>query len=332
MPDDGHRRRQYGSPVNIASLDLNLLVSLDALLQQRSVTRAAAQVGLSQPALSASLARLRRHFDDELLTRVGNEYRLTPLAVQLRELARIALSDVERVFSAQPEFDPASSTREFTLLVSDYVVTVLGDTVAGLLAEEAPHTRLRLSTHSPAIVDRAEQALLSADLLFLPPGFLTDLSRRDLYRDEWVCVVAADNPVADGLTVGDLETLPWVVTYHGPTASTPAVRQMRMLGIEPRVQVVTENFLTVPALVSGSGRVALLQRRLVDLLPLDSGIRAVPCPFDAGPLIEAMWWHPVFDDDPEHAYLRDLVGRAADLAVGERSMGIDVVDGGQQDK
>jgi hypothetical protein len=88
----------------------------------------------------------------------------------------------------------------------------------------------------------------------------------------------------------------------------------------------------VPALVSGSGRVALLQRRLVDLLPLDSGIRAVPCPFDAGPLIEAMWWHPVFDDDPEHAYLRDLVGRAADLAVGERSMGIDVVDGGQQDK
>jgi DNA-binding transcriptional LysR family regulator len=253
--------------------------------------------------------------------------------VQLRELARIALSGVERVFTAQPEFDPASSTREFTLLVSDYVVAVLGDTVAELLAEEAPNTRLRLSTHSPAIVDRAEQALLSADLLFLPPGFLTDLSRRDLYRDEWVCVVAADNPVADvGLTVDDLETLPWVATYHGPTASTPAARQMRMLGIEPRVQVVVENFLTVPALISGSNRIAMLQRRLVDLLPLNIGVRALPPPFDAGPLIEAMWWHPVYDDDPEHTYLRDLVVRAAQLAVGVPNTDIDSADTDQQKK
>jgi DNA-binding transcriptional LysR family regulator len=320
--------------VNLASLDLNLLVSLNALLQERSVTRAAARMGLSQPALSASLARLRRHFDDELLTRIGNEYRLTPLALQLKDLVRIALTGVERVFTAQPEFDPASSTREFTLLVSDYVVAILGDTVAELLAEEAPHTRLRLATHSPAIVDRAEQVLLSADLLFLPPGFLTGLSRQDLYRDEWVCVVAADNPVVEvGLTVEDLETMPWVATYHGPTASTPAARQMRMLGIEPHVQVVNENFLTVPVLIAGSDRIALLQRRLVDLLPLNVGIRALDCPFEAGPLIEAMWWHPVYDDDPEHAYLRDVVVRAAALAVGQPVPGvIDLTDGSGQQK
>jgi DNA-binding transcriptional LysR family regulator len=303
--------------VNLARLDLNLLVSLDALLQQRSVTRAAAQMGLSQPALSASLSRLRRHFGDELLTRVGNEYRLTPLALQLRELVRIALSGAERVFDAQPDFDPASSTREFTALVSDYVVVVLGDTLAGLLAEEAPHTRLRLTPHSPAMVERAEQVLLGGDVMLLPHGFVTDLSHRDLYRDEWVCVVSADNPVADeGLTVEHLRTLPWVLTYHGQTASTPAARQMRMLGIEPHVQVVTENFITVPSLVAGSDRIALLQRRLVDLMPLGSGIRSLPCPFEVGPLVEAMWWHPALDDDPEHRYFRDVIGRAADQAVG----------------
>jgi len=320
--------------VNLAGLDLNLLVSLDALLQERSVTRAAARMGLSQPALSASLARLRRHFGDELLTRAGNEYRLTPLAVQLRELARIALSGVERVFTAQPEFDPASSTREFVLLVSDYVVAILGDTIAALLAEEAPHTRLRLTPHSPAVVERADQALLTADLLLLPHGFVTDLAHRDLYRDEWVCVVSSDNPVADeGLTVEHLETLPWVATYHGQTASTPAARQMRMLGIEPRIQVVIENFLTVPALVAGSDRIALLQRRLVDQLPLNSGIRALTPPFEAAPLIEAMWWHPVYDDDPEHTYLRDVVLRATELAVGAGSAtGIDLVDSAAQKK
>jgi DNA-binding transcriptional LysR family regulator len=334
MPDAGYQPCRYRRPVDLRRLDLNLLVSLEALLQQRSVSRAAAQMGLSQPALSASLARLRRHFGDELLTRVGNEYRLTPLAVQLKELTRIAVTGVERVFTAQPEFDPGSSTREFTLLVSDYVVAILGDTIARLLAEEAPHTRLRFTPHSPAMVERADQVLLTADAMLLPHGFITDLSHRDLYRDEWVCVLAADNPVADeGLTIEHLRTLPWVATYHGPTASTPAARQMRMLGIEPRVQVVNEAFLTVPALIAGSDRIALLQRRLIDLLPLDSGVRALPCPFEVSPLIEAMWWHPVFDDDPEHSWLRDLVVRAAELAVGaSATVGIDPGDEPPQEK
>src|SRR3712207_6359174 len=168
--------------MNIASLDLNLLVALDALLQHRSVTRAAEQMRLSQPALSASLARLRRHFGDQLLTRVGNEYRLTPLALQLKEQTRVALSGVERVFAAQPDFDPASSTREFSLLVSDYGITVFGGAIARLLAEEAPGTRLRLSANTPHMVDRADQVLLSTDLLVLPHGFVTDLSHQDLYR------------------------------------------------------------------------------------------------------------------------------------------------------
>jgi DNA-binding transcriptional LysR family regulator len=130
-------------------------------------------------------------------------------------------------------------------------------------------------------------------------------------------VVAADNPVADrGLTVEDLRTLPWVTTYHGPSATTPAALQMRLLGIEPRITVVNENFLTVPLLVAGSERIALLQRRLVERMPLDTGVRVLPPPFDPGQLLEAMWWHPVYDDDPEHAYLRDLVARAAQQAVG----------------
>jgi DNA-binding transcriptional LysR family regulator len=315
--------------VNLASLDLNLLVSLDALLQERSVTRAAARMGLSQPALSASLARLRRHFGDELLTRTGNEYRLTPLAVQLRDLARLALTGVERVFTAQPEFDPASSTREFSLLVSDYGVAIVGDTIAALLAEEAPHARLRLTANTPSVVDRADQILLSTDLLVLPHGFVTDLSHRDLYRDEWVCVVSADNAaVEDELTVEHLETLPWVLTFHGPTAATPAARQMRMRGIEPNVQVITENFLTVPGLVAGSERIALLQRRLVELLPLNIGLRALPPPVEVGQLVEAMWWHPVYDDDPEHTYLRDLVVRATAQAVSDSAVrpAIDIAD------
>jgi len=303
-------------PMRLANLDLNLLVSLDALLDQRSVTRAAQQLGLSQPALSASLARLRRHFGDELLSRVGNEYRLSPLAAQLKPRVRLALEGVERVFTAQPEFDPTESTREFSVQLSDYACAVLGTGLAELLAEKAPGARLRLTHNTPEAVDRAEQTLLTTDALVLPHGFVTDLPHADLLRDEWVIVVAADNPdVGHELTVAQLEELPWVATYYGPTASTPAARQMRMAGIEPHVQVVTESFLTIPGLVAGTRRIALLQERLVRLLPVDLGVRALPCPFDVGPLIDAMWWHPVYDRDPEHAFFRGLLQQAAAQAT-----------------
>jgi DNA-binding transcriptional LysR family regulator len=85
---------------------------------------------------------------------------------------------------------------------------------------------------------------------------------------------------------------------------------MRMQGIESADRVITDNFLAVPALITASGRVALLQRRLVQGLVPITGLRASPCPFTAGPLVEAIWWHPTVDDHPEHAYLRDAVARA----------------------
>ncbi|WP_204050755.1 MULTISPECIES: LysR family transcriptional regulator [Microbispora] len=303
--------------MRLSNLDLNLLVSLDALLDQRSVTRAAQQLGLSQPALSASLARLRRHFGDELLTRVGNEYRLSPLAAQLKPQVRLALDGVERIFTAQPVFDPKESSREFSVLLSDYASAVLGNVLTELLGQEAPGARLRLMHNTPAAVDHAEQTLLTTDLLVVPHGFVTDLPHAEVLRDRWVLVVSADNPdVGDTLTIEQIEAMPWVATYYGPTASTPAARQMRMLGIEPRVQVVTESFLTIPGLVAGTRRIALLQERLVRLLSVDVGIRSLPCPFEVGPLVDAMWWHPVYDRNPEHAFFRDLLLRAAQQVSG----------------
>jgi DNA-binding transcriptional LysR family regulator len=302
-------RRGYAGAVNLARLDLNLLVTLGALLEQRSVSRAAEQLGLSQPAVSAQLARLRRHFGDDLLARYGNTYRLTPLAVQLRRRVGTALTGAERVFAAEPDFDPATTTREFSMIMADYGVAVLGQRLVARLRAEAPSARVRFTANTPQVVDDAAQTLTRTDVLLMPHGFVTGLPHADLYRDDWVCLVAADR--AGELTVEDLRTLPWVVTYHGPTASTPAVRQMRILGIEPNVQVVTENFLTVPALVAGSDRIALLQRGLVDLLPVESGVRALPCPVQVAPLVEAIWWHPMYDDDPEHRYLRDLMVRVA---------------------
>jgi DNA-binding transcriptional LysR family regulator len=298
----------------LANLDLNLLVSLDALLQERSVSRAAERLGLSQPSLSASLARLRRHFRDDLLARVGNRYELTPLAAQLTEQTTGALAAVARVFASEPDFDPATSEREFTVMISDYAITVLGPSLAALL-RQAPHVRLRLHQIAVPAVDDAASVLRNVDAMVLPHGFLSDLPSQELFTDRWVCIVATDHPgVGEKLTMADLERLPMVVTYQTPTAYTPAAKQLSMLGVQPRVQLIAESFLALPFLVAAGNGLALIQERLARQLAPTVPIRILPCPFDVAALIDALWWHPMYDRDPGHRWLRQLFTEAAGFA------------------
>src|SRR5215471_10447572 len=115
-----HRKTDGRSGMNLAQIDLNLLVSLDALLAERHVTRASERVGLSQPAMSSALARLRILFGDELLVRVGREYQLTELALELREPLRQLLQLAEETVQRRPSFNPATDRRVFTVVASDY--------------------------------------------------------------------------------------------------------------------------------------------------------------------------------------------------------------------
>ena len=112
---------------HLANLDLNLLVALRELLRERSVTRAAERLGVTQPAASAALSRLRRHFGDELLIRDRGEYTLTALGAQLAEQVDAVCAAAERLFAASADFDPASSEREFTLVMADYTIVVMGE-------------------------------------------------------------------------------------------------------------------------------------------------------------------------------------------------------------
>lgn len=297
--------------MNLANLDLNLLVPLDVLLAERSVTRAAARLGLSQPALSASLARLRRHFDDPLLTRVGNTYELTPLAVQLRRRTAVALGDVEKVFASEAVFDPATSRRTFTVLGSDYPMAVVGPEVTRILEETAPGVRLRLEHHTSAHVEAGADGLRGYDAMVLPHGFLSDLPFDDLWTDTWVVLVSHDHPTVDGtLTMADAAELPWVFTFNSPAAFTPAARQLQMIGVEAQVQVVVESFLALPFYLAGTRRLGLVQARLAEPLTRSGELRALPCPWDVVPLVEALWWHPVHTHDPEHVWLRSVFREA----------------------
>ncbi|MEU6747739.1 LysR family transcriptional regulator [Spirillospora sp. NPDC046719] len=296
----------------LVNLDLNLLVTLDVLLRERNVTRAAEQLGCSQPTVSAALARLRRHFGDELLHRTGGRYELTPLAVQVAARTPPAVDGIRRVFDVRAEFDPATVEREFTIITSDYAVAVLGPVVARLVAERAPGVRLRMQQTGPHVVDHAAETLRTVDGVVLPHGFLADMPYTDLYEDRWVCVVARDNPaVGARLSLAQLKEMPWVMLYHRPTAFAPAAQQLRMIGVEPRVEIVVDGFLQMPFLIAGSDRIALLQEQLARRIADASGVRVLDCPFEAVPLAEAFWWHPMYRSDVAHAWLRELLVEAA---------------------
>jgi len=302
----------------LSRLDLNLLVALDALLSERSVTRAAEKLGLSQPALSASLSRLRVHFQDAILVREGNTYILSPLAVRLVDQTAIALESARRVFAAHGGWDPSSSTREFTIFGSDYSFVTVGRRVSALASERAPGVRFRFNLHHPLMIEDAAHGLRTADGLLIPHGPVDGLPYVDLFSDGWVGIAATDNPdVGDHITMDLAESSPWVFTYQSRTAFTPAGRQLHELGIEPRIECVVEGFLALPAFIAGTRRLGLVQARLAPFVAMHPGVKVVTPPFEPTPIRNALWWHPVHDRDPEHLWMRSLFAEAGRALAAE---------------
>ncbi|MGI5526563.1 LysR family transcriptional regulator [Streptomyces syringium] len=304
--------------MNLSRLDLNLVVALRALLEERNVTRAGERVGVSQPAMSAALSRLRRHFGDELLTRVGNVYALTPLGAALRDRSATACDLLDRVFSSQADFDPATASREFTLLGSDYGAAVLGAPLSRALHEEAPGIRLTFQQAGTAAVESPATVLSTVDGLLMPHGIIDGFPATDLFRDRWVCLVADDHPdVGEELSLADLARLPWAV-YQRPY-DAPAARQLSMTGITPQVEVSVHTFQLLPYLVEGTRRVAMIQERLARRAAGLAAVRVLECPFAAVPVQEAMWWHPEHTQDAAHIWLRETVARVGEQLGGPRA-------------
>lgn len=295
----------------LSRLDLNLLVALDALLTERSVTLAAERLHLSQPALSASLARLRTHFDDRILARRGNTYELTPFALRIAAHTATALESARRVFESQATWSPTQSTREFSVYGSDYGFATIGTVVSRLASERTEGVRFRFMLHNAAVVEDASNRLRSTDAMILPHGFITDVPYADLWHDDWHAVVAESNTaVGDELTMTDLATLPFVLTYASRSAFTSAARQIQQLGVEPKIDAVVESFLSIPYFVRDSDRVGLIQGALVPHAQSIGGLRIVRLPFAATPITNALWWNPVHGSDPEHAWMRALFTEA----------------------
>jgi DNA-binding transcriptional LysR family regulator len=297
---------------SVNEIDLNLLSALGALLEERNLTRAGAKLSLSQPTMSGALARLRRHFDDDLLVREGREYVLTPMAQQLLPDVQDALRQVERTFvTAAVEFDPATSKRQFLIGIAAQSVL----TLSGLLKQvhqAAPHARLDLRPITADGMD-GERGPLQYDLLIAPRGFLSAGQPEVIYRDRFVLVADPANPrVRDGrLTLADLAVLPHAAARRVAADADTVTSVLADLGVSRTIVLTTTGWLPLLFMIGGTDLVAAVPERLAQTLSDAAGVIVIEPPFGTIELAEVAWWHPMHATDPALTWLRGLLRQSA---------------------
>jgi DNA-binding transcriptional LysR family regulator len=297
---------------DLQKIDLNLLVAFDVLMAERHVTRAAQRLHVGQPAMSASLARLRTLFEDPLLVREGRALVLTPVAESLVASVREALRIIESTLASRRTFDPTQESWTFNVLASDYVLVVMLRQLVSTLRTEAPGVRINVR---PLVVDYAEHLRRGLIDLFIFPREIersgVRLMSEDLFADRLVCAVDADNDVVGGaMTREQFESLPYIAC-DGGTLVSAAQSQLRALGVDRAIDVTTDGFVVTALLLRGTPFFTVIHERLGLALNTQHGFRLLEPPVPFAPITEAMFWAARHADSPAHQWLREQVRRAA---------------------
>ncbi len=265
-------------------LDLNLLVALDALLSECSVSRAAERLCLGQSAASSALGRLREHFNDPLLLQVGRRLEPTALGLELLPKVRAALALTREIVDAPQNFDPANCDRHITLVASDYVADVLLPAVSRVLARIAPGVRLSLrDIPVPRDGDVVSEALdyRRSDCVIVPQRRLNPAyPHMPLLTDQLCCIVCAQQPqFAEQLSMADYRAAAHVVREFadGHNLAMDAMH-LHELGIERQVAVTVESFVLMPEYIIGTARIATVFQRQAQRFAQRYPLRVHPAP------------------------------------------------------
>jgi len=290
-----------------AGKDLNLLIALRALLEEENVTRAGDRIGMGQSSMSTALSRLRTQFGDELLVRVGRDYELTPMAKMLLPQVQLAIPLIEKALGSEGPFEPATTTRQFTLMMSDFASLELTEVFEHAIAQ-APGIDINVIPLPDNPTDSSRD-MIKNDFIIAVPGIGIDGEHFELFTDRYVCLVDPNNSaLVDGaLSWEAFITLPQAVHDFGQAHLTPADRKLKELGFTRVPHVKASSFMPLPAIVAGTDMVAIVPKRLADRLGPATGTIGVEAPFGEVPIIETVYWHPVHNADPAHIWFRDLL-------------------------
>lgn len=295
--------------VDLSNFNLNLLLALDGLLSQRSVTAAAKRVRVTPSAMSHSLAELRDLLGDPLLVRSGRGMVLTPRAEALVGPLHTLLVDAERLLGGGATFDPATTARRFVIAAPDFLATLLMPALLDAVAREAPATSLEIVPSSR----RGNAWLLETGDVDLALGAIVDeapgIRRMDVLTDGFACAARKGHPRIDGALDLDayVETPHLLITLGDDSGPTWIDQGLEKLGRKRHVAARVRYFMAAPLIVARSDLLltgpSLLIRYFAELVPL----QVLRPPLELPTFPEEAYWHQRFDEDPAHVWLRNLV-------------------------
>jgi len=301
--------------------DLNLLPIFAALMEERSVTRAAQRVGMTQPALSNALARLRLMMQDQLFIRERYGLQPTPIALELAPVIADALARLDDAVLGQQDFDPGNAERVLTIAPNGYVEFVLVPAVVARLQEVAPGIKLRLTPYGN---DLAETGVVSGTTALVlgrivdPPD---NLVVQHVMDEGLACIVRADHPeVGDVITREQFERLKHVNVVPPGRMRAGLFQALSQQQLRRDVAISVTNFFAVAEMVAVTNYCATLPRLICRRLAHDPRVKVLPAPVDLGTFPVEMAWHVRYRHDPAHRWLRSLIGDVArELAATDTS-------------
>lgn len=294
--------------MDIRDVDLNLLVIFDAMARLRSVNRTAEAVGLSQPATSGALARLRTLFEDPLFVRSGAQMEPTPRALELAPVVRRVVQAIESEILRAPGFDPAASDRSFTILTPDIGEVVFLPGVLRRLRIEAPGVRLQAMSR-PRSVAAEELEKGQADLAV---GFFPDLQKtgyfqQALFKSSYACITCAHNTgIGPRLTLKQYLDVPHVVVR--PDGREHLLdRFLADKGWNRHISLELSHFMSLVSLLPGSDLVATVPQDIATVVGRLVGVRTIELPFRSPQLQVQQFWHRRMQNDPANRWLRGVI-------------------------
>jgi DNA-binding transcriptional LysR family regulator len=298
--------------MRLHKLDLNLLVVLDMLLTERSVSQTALQMGLTQPAISNALARLRQHFEDELLVQVGRRMEPTPFAESLQGPVHTALEELRSIATTRADFDPATVERVFTIICSDYTFQVFLTQALRELAVEAPGIKVTTYLTSEGSGELLNQG--KADFIITPEArTVPDHPSVPLFSDRFSCIAWTENPLVGAtLTREKYLALEHVSTCLGP--SNPLHIEQESLdaqGLTRKIAIYAPNFTSVADAVVGTNFIATVHAKSAVLHAQRLPVRVFPPPMEIAAFVEVVQWHKNKGSDPGVIWMRDFLVRCA---------------------
>jgi DNA-binding transcriptional LysR family regulator len=298
--------------------DLNLLPIFVALMEERSVTRAAERLGMTQPAMSNALARLRAMLQDQLFIRGRYGVEPTPIALELAPVIADALTKLDDAVLGQQDFDPAKAERLFTIAPNGYVEYVLAPAIVARLGRIAPGVTLRLTPYGN---DLAETGVVSGATAMVlgrivdPPD---NLVVQHLMDESLACVVRADHPeIGDAISRAQFQALRHVNVVPPGRLRAGLFQALARQELRRDVAISVTNFFAVAEMVAVTDYCATLPRLICRRLADDRRLKVLPAPVDLGTFPVEMAWHMRYRHDPAHRWLRSLIAEVASDIVGE---------------